>query len=136
MIYAHYSDVKPEDWPWPNFSPKEMACRCCGKLVVIPEFMRDLQQIRDEFERPMPVSSGYRSPEYNDRVSSTGLDGPHTTGRAVDIRIAGKDAHDLLWLCIALGMTGIGVNQKGDWSSRFLHFDNLTGDNRPRVWSY
>lgn len=133
----HYTDVDPATWRWPNFTPKEMSCRGDGLLLIVPSFMTELQNLRSEFGKPMNITSAYRSPEYNNRVSSTGLDGPHTTGRAIDVAIAGEDAHELMWQAIAVGFArGVGVKQKGPWDGRFLHFDNLTGDNRPRVWSY
>ncbi|MEO5330361.1 MAG: D-Ala-D-Ala carboxypeptidase family metallohydrolase, partial [Magnetococcus sp. THC-1_WYH] len=54
--------------------------------------MDRLENLRREFNRPMPVSSGYRCPMHNARVSKTGFSGPHTTGQAVDIVISGEDA--------------------------------------------
>lgn len=98
------------------------------------DFMDDLQELRQLFGRPMPVTSGYRCSEYNTKVSSTGPNGPHTTGRAVDIGLGGSAAYDLLKLALGRGFTGIGVNQKG--TGRFIHLDKLTDGPRPNVWSY
>ena len=66
-------------------------------------------------------------------MSSTGVDGPHTTGRAIDISVNRNEAITVLNAALFLGFTGIGVNQKGN--SRFLHLDNLEA-NRPTIWSY
>lgn len=100
-------------------------------------FLLDLDELRHRYGKPLVVSSGYRCPEYNARVSSTGLHGPHTTGLAVDLSVARTDAYAVLRLALELGFTGIGVAQKGN--NRFIHLDSLlpaTGRPRPTVWSY
>lgn len=99
-----------------------------------PLFLSKLQAIRSEMGIPMRVTSGYRCPDHNDRVSSSGRDGPHTTGKAADIGCDGRDAYRLLAAALKYRMQGIGINQKGD--GRFLHFDTLAAPHRPRVWSY
>ena len=58
------------DWSWPNFSFDEMACKGSGECEMNPEFMDRLQALRDALGAPLPVTSGYRSREYNARVSS------------------------------------------------------------------
>ena len=81
------------DWSlYEDFSQAEFACHCCGACEMQPEFMGALQALRDALGFAMPVSSGYRCPAHNCAVSSTGEDGPHTTGLAADIAIAGADA--------------------------------------------
>lgn len=122
----------------PFFHPAEFECQCkCGRSEMVPAFVADLEALRTAYGKPLIVSSGYRCPAHNARVSSTGLDGPHTTGRAVDFAIRGADAYQLMSLAIRMGFTGVGVNQKG--GGRFLHLDKLPGgasQPRPMVWSY
>jgi uncharacterized protein YcbK (DUF882 family) len=100
--------------------------------------MDKLQSIRIAFNAPMIVTSGYRSPSYNETVSTTGPDGPHTTGHAVDIAVRGADAIKLIQIAITFGMTGIGLKQHGP--SRYVHLDDLPNDPvrcpRPTIWSY
>lgn len=121
----------------PNFPDSELMCRCgCGMLPQ-RAFMQLIQAIRNDFGKPMQVSSAARCPWHNAKVSSTGESGPHTTGRAIDILVSRADAHTLIRLALEYGMTGIGVQQKG--AIRFLHMDNLPnapGQPRPTVWSY
>jgi uncharacterized protein YcbK (DUF882 family) len=99
-------------------------------------FLNRLQEIREEFGKPMRVNSGYRCPVHD---AALGGKGPHQTGRAVDIGISGSDALDLVELARGYGMTGIGIKQSGSHASRFLHMDDL-GDGvsgpRPWLWSY
>lgn len=100
------------------------------------QYLYMLNKLREEFGKPMIVSSGYRCPAYNARLSSSGRAGPHTTGKAVDIVVSGSDAHRLIGLAIKHGFSGIGVSQKGKMSRRFVHIDNLNTALRPWVWSY
>ena len=113
-----------------NFTVKEMACSCCGESKMDVRFMDMLQALRSVLDRPLVVASAYRCPEYNNKVSSTGTDGPHTTGKAVDIGISRADAVDLLEKALMIGFTGIGIQQKG--TGRFIHLDTLD----KRMWSY
>ena len=97
-----------------------------------------LQKLRDKLGKPMKLSSAYRCPEHNSKVSSTGKSGPHTTGMAIDIVCSGKDAWELLSFAMIRSKVwkGIGVSQKGKHESRFIHLDTIEADNRPWVWSY
>jgi len=118
------------------FSQRELTCKCgCGRQEMSPEFMYKIEAIREKLGFPFPVTSAYRCPEHNQKVSSSGPHGPHTTGRAIDISVRGDRAHALLGAAMEAGFSGIGVSQKG--SARFIHLDDLTDSHpRPTVWSY
>jgi zinc D-Ala-D-Ala carboxypeptidase len=121
------------------FKAKEFDCKHCGANRMNHVFLDRVDMLRDTYQFPLIVSSGYRCPEHNAAVSSTGLTGPHTTGRAVDLLIARGEAFKLLRLAMEprFGFTGIGVNQKG--GARFIHLDDLPnapGQPRPTIWSY
>lgn len=123
----------------PHFSDEELRCKCgCGGLPELG-FMLKIERLRVEFGKPMTVTSAYRCPDYNEKVSSTGRNGPHTTGRAIDIAVERADAFELIMAvgrtdyALGLGITGIGVQQKG--GGRFIHLDDLT-EGRPTIWSY
>ncbi len=126
------------DWSlFENFSEHEFTCKCgCGKAEMDSAFMQRLQDLRTENGAPIKINSGYRCPTHNESVSSTGANGPHTTGHAADIAIAGADAFELLRLGLTLGFVGVGLDQKGEWSQRYVHLDDLQANNRPRVWTY
>lgn len=123
---------------WPNFTEAEMRCKCgCGRADMDPGFMDRLQEMRAAATFPFVITSGFRCPDYNDRISSTGRTGPHTTGQAADIGVLGHRAHTVAGLAHKYGMTGIGQNQKGPHSKRFIHIDSLAdGFPRPWVWTY
>ena len=137
--YEHWSDTPGDEWRRENFTPEEMADRESGALVVVPEFLDRMQLLRDTIGQPLSLSSAYRTPEHNARISKTGTAGPHTTGRAVDILCSGSLAFEVIGEAKGLGFTGIGVSQKGPHEKRYLHFDDLeVADGFPRqnIWSY
>lgn len=120
----------------PHFSDAEVSCKCgCGMLPA-QDFMDKIEMLRLAVGFPLPVTSGARCPEYNAKVSITGANGPHTTGRAIDLGVARAQAHAVLKAAMALGFSGIGLQQKG--SGRFIHLDDLSGPDwpRPNVWTY
>ena len=126
-----------------NFSSGEMMCSCgCGEDSMDPDFMSILQNIRDEMQRPLRISSGVRCAKRNMEVSSTGKNGPHvprTTGTmASDILIAGADALRLIDIARKHGISGVGISQRGSHAKRFIHIDILSEDTHPRptMWSY
>lgn len=123
-----------------HFRPGEFACKCgkCGSTGEEMEmgFVTALDLIRGRLGFPLVITSGYRCPAYNDRISTTGMRGPHTTGRAADVGISGEQAHQLITES-RLAMSGIGVHQKGPHTGRFIHLDNLGRPRpRPNIWSY
>lgn len=120
-----------------HFTPLEFACKHCGDRGIDLAFVAKLDALRARLGFPMPVTSGYRCPIHNQAVSSTGPNGPHTTGQAADIGISGARARALVAAAIIDGFTGIGINQKG--AGRFIHLDTLAEPNhrpRPHIWSY
>ncbi len=132
--------IKDDPQRWPNFKVSEFACKCgCGTNLIQPHYLDRLQGLRTKVGEPIPVGSGYRCPKHNQKVSSTGPNGPHTTGRASDVRVSHQLAYKILQEAPRFGFTGIGVAQKGDVKGRFIHLDDLPDrprGPRPHVWSY
>jgi len=127
--------MTPEQWKQIHyFTRNEFTCKHCGREEMDFSFMAKLDLLRTMQGSPLVISSGWRCPEHNNIVSETGLEGPHTTGKAADILIAGEQAYRLIANAI-ITFRGIGVKQKGDYQARFIHLDTLE-DNRPRIWSY
>lgn len=121
------------------FTEFELACPCCGVNGMSTAFIDKLTTLRKLYYATMSLSSAYRCPHHNQAVSTTGETGPHTTGRAVDVRCSGGEALRLIDLALGCGFTGIGVSQKGNRTSRFIHLDDLPDSRfcpRPWVWSY
>lgn len=105
----HYRDVPADEWPWPHFTPEEMACRGAGKLVVSVELMDKLEALRKRLgNRPLLVTSGYRSPEHNATIEGAASNSQHLYGQAVDIALANMDGAEVEGHARMLGFTGIG----------------------------
>lgn len=119
------------------FTDDELKCSCCGVNAMRPETVDRLDRLRELYGKPIALSSAYRCAKRNTEVSSTGQNGPHTTGQAVDILVRGAEGLVLMGLAQRLGFTGFGVKQHG--ASRYLHLDDLPeaeGRPRPWLWSY
>lgn len=121
---------------WSYFKESEFMCKCGCTVNGMDEKTLDLlQELRIRCGFALMVSSGYRCPKHNDAISSTGLTGPHTTGKAADLRVDRNKAYHLLKHAMTMGFSGIGVAQKG--AVRFIHVDTIDdGLTRPTVWSY
>ena len=129
MEYVHHRLVKPEDWPWYNFTPAEMACPHCFKLLIEPDLMDQLQAARLIYGAPISIASAYRCLIHNRTVGGAD-DSAHPRGTAVDPKDpeTGAARRKLLNAFIAAGFAGIGMG------AHKLHFDvDLLG---PRAWHY
>ena len=124
------------------FSKEELQCRC-GKYCdyacpMDADFIQRLDDLRDQYGKSLIVTSGYRCPEHNAAVSSTGTSGPHGSGKAIDFGVSRGDGHALLKIAMDMNFSGIGIAQKG--SGRLIHLDDLTAEETnnmgPWLWSY
>jgi len=125
---------------WPNFSiERELQCQCaCGQVLWDEDTMDDSQAVRNELGHSVILSSGYRCPEHNDAISSTGREGPHTKG-AQDLALYGGDSIVATRVLMQRGVTGFGAKQHGPYNKRFVHHDRLEqaeGCPRPWQWGY
>ena len=126
---------EPGDWQedWCNFTPDEFRCSCCNRLEISSDILDLLQTARNELG-PLTITSAYRCPDHNSKVSSTGPSGPHTSGYAVDIHVSNSQHRKKLIDYFATKVTGLGV------AKTFLHIDLLTPElgfeMRPNAWKY
>ena len=91
-----------------NFSVNKMACRCgCGTAEMDPEFMRMLQELRDQMQKSLRVSSGRRCNHWVSTAKNK-KNGVHTLGQASDILISGERAMLLFEKARQIGFSGIG----------------------------
>lgn len=115
-----------------NFTYDELACPCCGDLLINEVFLKTLQEIRDRVGRPFFITSGFRCDEHNEKVGGA-ITSRHLKGFAVDIstnKWSSDDLHYLLFeLCattIQNYSTGVGIYPK------HIHFDLRSG--RDSAW--
>ena len=120
------------------FARAELACKHTGKCEMDPAFMERLIRLRERFNRPLIVTSGYRDKSHPAEQGKE-TSGAHTQGRAVDIQIQGADALRLIGLAIDLGFTGFGLKQHGPQLQRFVHLDTAPAaamQPRPTIFTY
>jgi hypothetical protein len=126
---------EPGDWKekWVNFNLDEFKCKCgCGHVSVHSDLLDLLQTARDNIG-PITISSAYRCPDHNDKVSSTGLSGPHTTSKAVDIHVSNSQHRKQLIDYFTNKVSGLGI------AKTFIHIDIISPEelsHRPNCWLY
>ena len=127
-----------------NFSTDEMHCQCnygCGQDEMDDNFMRMLQELRDQAGFAFRINSARRCLKHNSAISSHKTKaGIHTFGKAVDIAVGHIGTTQTLKLIKQaqdLGFTGLGLNLRGPRRGRFIHIDNRDSDfSPPSVWTY
>jgi uncharacterized protein YcbK (DUF882 family) len=125
LIYEHWKQVPRTDnaWPYRFFTPKEIACRGTGGLVVVHGFVDRLDKLRSLFGSPLRLNSAYRSPVHNALVGGAPLS-RHKFADAGDLSTVGQDRELIKRLAEKVGFTGYGHYDT------FLHVDL----GRPRQW--
>ena len=130
MIISEHSNWNSN---WVNFKPEELECSHCQTLMIHSGLMNLIQKARDNLG-PLSITSGYRCSDHNDKVSSTGPTGPHTTGMAADISVKDSQHRKQLITYFANKVTGLGI------AKSFIHIDLLDSDHgfemRPNCWVY
>jgi zinc D-Ala-D-Ala carboxypeptidase len=121
------------DWTkYPNFTKAEFDCKHTGENNMQHEFMVKLQAIRKDFNRPMTVTSGFRSTRHPIEARKTHSNGEHTQGNCADVRCVDSGTRfTLIQLALKHGITRIGV------AKTFLHF-GIGGKSLPNnvIWDY
>jgi zinc D-Ala-D-Ala carboxypeptidase len=100
--------------------------------------MKKLVSLRSKLGIPLPLTSAWRSESRNLQVGGA-KNSAHLYGRAVDLRIHGDTAFQVVSMAARFGFTGIGVHQKGITRGRFIHLDDMEFSEdllRPTIWSY
>ena len=126
---------EPSNWDqsWVNFKPEEVSCSHCGELKIRSDIMDLIQEARNELG-PLSITSAFRCSTHNSNVSSTGENGPHTTGCAIDISVRDSQHRKELITYFAPKVTGLGI------AKSFIHIDLLTEEDgfaaRPNSWVY
>jgi uncharacterized protein YcbK (DUF882 family) len=121
------------DWSlYPNFSKSEFDCKHSGKNEMDHEFMQLLQELREELNFPLVITSGYRDKTHPVEARKTHSNGEHTQGRCCDVKcINSATRFKIIETALNLGFTRIGI------AKTFLHL-GLGGKGLPNyvIWEY
>lgn len=101
-----------------NFTSEEMACPCCKRCDMNPEFMNKLQKFRDLLGFPVQIDSGFRCERHNQDIGGV-KNSQHLVGKAADIsyRHLPADQRCLLISQALVNFDGIGLGKT------FIHID-------------
>ncbi len=115
-----------------NFNPdvdKRLRCSCgCGGSGVQQWALDKLQLVRDDAERPLTITSGWRCRDHSSERQKA-QPGQHNLGVAFDVAVnGGAQRYELIRLGLKHGATGIGV------AKTFVHLDWREG--APMAWEY
>jgi uncharacterized protein YcbK (DUF882 family) len=109
-----------------HFNRAEFACQCgCGFDTVDTVLLEALESIRNEFEKPIRVTSGCRCESHNASIGGA-LRSQHKEGRASDIKVKGISPRVVADFAEALGMS------VGRYDT-FTHIDSRSGP--PARWT-
>lgn len=124
--FEHYSEVPTFAWRWKNFSPKEVACRGTGQLIVDEYSMDCLQALRDLLGKPIYLNSAFRSEYWNARVKGA-KHSQHLKAKAYDCRMRNHEPYQFIAAAQKCGFTSFGhYPEQG-----FLHIDTRE---KPALW--
>ena len=74
------------------------------EIKVDPKLVERLQILRDMVKKPIYITSGYRTSEYNKKVGGA-IKSQHMEGKAADITVKGMTAKELELLAKKVGFT-------------------------------
>ena len=94
-----------------------------------------LDEVRDKFDKPITINSGYRTQAYNEELASKGYkasaNSSHLKGLAVDIACNNSaDRFDLMNCLLDVGFNRIGIG------NTFIHADIDPDKSQNVIWTY
>ena len=96
-----------------------------------------LEPVRVKFDKPVTITSGYRSPELSEAIGSKATS-QHCSGEAVDFEIAGvSNLQVALWLTNNVNFDQCILEfYTGEANSGWIHVSYKDGSNRKQVLTY
>ena len=92
----------------PNFLLSEFQDPTTGEVILNPFLVRKLQTLRSGLNRPVVITSGFRTLIHNRAVNGA-EHSYHLTGDASDIIVAGVSIKELAERAERIGFGGIGI---------------------------
>lgn len=112
-----------------HFKVKEFACKDGSPVVFIDDYLVTILDIlRNKLGKPVIITSGYRTPEWNKKNNGAKYS-YHMRGMAADIRVDGMSAKELANKLNAIVPDECGIIVYRSW----VHFDVRTSKYRKGV---
>ena len=106
-----------------HFKVKEFACKDGSPVIFIDDYLvAVLDILRTKLGKPVIITSGYRTPEWNKKCDGAKYS-YHMRGMAADIRVEGMNAKQLANKLNAIIPEECGIIVYKNW----VHFDVRTG---------
>lgn len=119
MIKSYIMDINSNEKIGKYFKVKEFACKDGSQVVFIDDYLVTILDIlRSHIEKPIIVTSGYRTPEQNKKVGGARYS-YHMRGMAADIRADGITAKELAKKLNEIVPNECGIIVYENW----VHFD-------------
>lgn len=106
-----------------HFKVKEFACKDGSQVVFIDDYLCTILDIlRNKIGKPVIITSGYRTPEWNKKCNGAKYS-YHMRGMAADIRVDGMSAKELAKELDKIVENSCGIIVYNNW----VHFDVRDG---------
>jgi zinc D-Ala-D-Ala carboxypeptidase len=117
-LYRHYTDFHLwETTRWPNFTPKELSCKCCGEYYHDPSSLDKLQKLRTIINKPIILNSAHRCVDHNAKQPGASKNSRHLK-IAFDISLNNHNPISVLTTALLVEFKAYGIYRS------FLHLDN------------
>ena len=117
----------------PGFKVREFRCRDGSDAIMIDQTLVVLlQAIREHFNKPITITSGYRTAAHNAAVGGA-KSSQHLLGRAADIQVQGVSVEDVAAYAEALMPDWGGVGRypvKSGRAKGWVHVDTRAKKSR------
>lgn len=119
MIKSYIMDTDANVQIAKNFKVKEFACKDGSQVVFIDDYLITILDIlRNKLEKPIIITSGYRTPERNAKCGGAKYS-YHMRGMAADIRVDGMTPKEVANRLNAIVPDDCGIIVYNSW----VHFD-------------
>ena len=129
MIKSYIMDNEGNVQITKHFKVKEFACKDGSPVVFIDEYLVTILDIlRNKLGKPVIITSGYRTPEWNKKCDGAKYS-YHMRGMAADIRVDGMTPKEVANKLNAIVPDECGIIVYRSW----VHFDVRTSKYRKGV---
>ena len=129
MIKSYIADTEGSTSLGKHFKVKEFACKDGSPVVFIDEYLWTILDIlRNKIEKPVIITSGYRTPEWNKKAGGAKYS-YHMRGMAADIKVHGMTPKEIASKLNEIVPDECGIIVYKNW----VHFDVRTSKYRKGV---